>query len=172
VFTGSAALYRYIDDRENDGDTPVARYRSAMARLSNGAINATRYISLLEPDDYQRRGEKTRAEYVKWIEKQITLVERNPQYVLYNCPRAPTWGSSRSSIFTAKALLDIVGNGESGILIRGEQVAQDLTKSTRQLFEISAIVKPIVYDKPALLQYLKELRTAKRPERIEEPVAG
>jgi hypothetical protein len=158
VFTGSAALYKDIDEQETDTDTPLSKYRSAMARLTNSSVVATRYISLLDRTDFKRRGENTRADYIKWIEKQITLVERNPNYSLYHCPRAPNWGSSRSSIFTAKALLDIVGNGEGGILIRGEQVAQNLAESTKQLFEINAAVKPLIYDKPALLSYLKKLR--------------
>ena len=135
VFIGSAALYQDTDDQEADGDTPLSQYRTALARLASNAIHAVRYISLLEPSDYKRRGPGTRADYVKWIEKQITLVERNPHYFLYNCPRAPSWGSSRSSVFTVRALLDIVGNGESGILIRGEQVAQDLAKSTKDLLK-------------------------------------
>ncbi len=163
IFTGSAALYKDIDEQDSDADTPLAKYRSAMARLSNSSVHATRYISLLDPIDYGKRGETTRADYLKWIEKQITLVERNPNYSLWNCPRAPSWGSSRSSIFTAKVLLDIVGNGESGILIRGEQVAQNLAKRTRDLFEISAVVKPVIFKKAALLDYVRRLRESSEP---------
>lgn len=172
IFSGSAALYQDPEDQEADADTPLSQYRTAMARIASNAISAVRYISLLEPSDYKRRGPGTRADYVKWIEKQITLIERDPHYYLYNCPRAPSWGSSRSSIFTARALLDIVGNGESGILIRGEQVAQDLAKSTKELFETRAIVKPVVYDKPMLINYLKKLEDELSDASKEKDVTG
>jgi len=164
MFTGSAALYKDLEDQETDADTPLAKYRSAMARLSNSTCHATRYISLLEPSDFKRRGEDTRVHYLKWIDKQITLVERNPNYSLYNCPRAPSWGSSRSSIYTARALLDIVGEGEVGNLIQGEQLAQELAKGKKRLFEINAVVKPIVYNKPSLLKYVKDLKEASSSE--------
>jgi hypothetical protein len=157
VFTGSAALYRDLEDQESDADTPLAQYRTAMARLASDTVHCVRYISLLEVSDYRRRGSITKEDYVKWIEKQIGLVERNPHYFLYNCPRAPSWGSSRSSIFTARAMLDVVGNGESGILIRGDQVSQDIARSSKELFEERALVKPVVYDKPMLMKYLKTL---------------
>jgi hypothetical protein len=165
VFTGSAALYKDPPNEELDTETPLAGYRTAMARLGSETIQVVRYISLLEPMDFKRRGVETRAEYIKWLEKQVQLVERNPHYLLLNCPRAPSWGSSRSSIFTARALLDIVGNGQTGILIRGDQVAKDLKNSSKELFE-KAAVQPVAFHKPALLNYIKSL------QRIQsEPVA-
>lgn len=157
VFTGSAALYKDPPNEESDAETALASYRTAMARLGSETIPVVRYISLLEPSDYKRRGEQTRDAYIKWLEKQISLIERNPQYLLFDCPRAPSWGSSRSSIFTARALLDIVGNGQTGILIRGDQVAQDLKNSSKELFE-QAAVQPVVHNKPTLLKYMKSLK--------------
>jgi hypothetical protein len=162
MFTGSAALYRDPPNEESNAETPLASYRTAMAGLSSEAIRVDRYISLLEPLDYKRRAPETRAEYMRWLEKQMSLVG-NPRYRLLNCPRAPTWGSSRSSIFTARAVLDIVGNGQTGILIRGDEVAQDLKNSSRELFE-RAVVRPILYDKPTLLNYIKKLGQSQTPK--------
>jgi hypothetical protein len=169
VFTGSAALYKDVESEESDGNTPLAQYRTAMAELGNDTVRVERYICLLEPPDYRKRGQKTREAYIKWLEKQISLVERNPRYLLYHCLRAPSWGGSRSSIFTARAFLDIVGNGQSGVLIRGDQVAQDLKNSSKDLFFERAIVKPVVYDKPALLKYIRSLETSHSAELIEQP---
>jgi hypothetical protein len=58
-----------------------------------------------------------------------------------------------------------VGNGQTGILIRGDQVAKDLKNSSKELFE-KAAVQPVAFHKPALLNYIKTL------QRIQsEPVA-
>ena len=157
VFAGSAALYKDPPNEDLETESPLASYRTSMAKLGSETISVKRYISLMDARDYRRRGPKTKEDYRRWLEKQITLIERNPKYQLFNCPRAPSWGGSRSSIFTARAFLDIVGNGLSAVLIRGDQVAQDLKNSSALLFEEKAAVKPILYDKPALLTYMKNL---------------
>ncbi len=158
VFAGSAALYKDPPNEDLDTESPLASYRTSMAKLGSETIPVVRYISLMDPKDFKRRGSQTKEDYLKWLEKQINLIERNPQYHLLNCPRAPGWGSSRSSIFTARALLDIVGNGISAVLIRGDQVAQDLKNSSKELFEEKAVVKPFLYDKSALVTYIKKLK--------------
>ena len=77
----------------------------------------------LDKGEYRKRVVETRIAYKKWLAKQISLLERNPNYAFFDCLRAPKWGSSRSSVFTERAVIDVIGNGKSGVLIRGEQVA-------------------------------------------------
>lgn len=155
VYVGSGDLLRDpppTDDRES----AVTSYQSAIARLRNQGVQTTRYISLLDSADYQRRVQRTKSAYKHWIAKQIALLEGNPRYTFYDSPRAPKWGSSRSSIFTKQALLDVVGTGLSGVLVRGEQVAQELLRGSQDLFETAGI-KPIVYDSSKLKAYLQDL---------------
>lgn len=155
IYVGSGDLLR-DPPQSDDRDSPVTTYQSAIARLRNEGVQTTRYISLLDVADYQRRIPKTQSAYKAWIAKQIGLLEGNPRYIFYDSPRAPKWGSSRSSIFTKRALLDVVGNGLTGVLVRGDQVAQELLRGSQDLFE-TAGVKPSVYSDTRLKAYLQSL---------------
>lgn len=161
VYIGSGDLLK-DSPQSDEGDSPATKYQSAIARLRNDAIQTTRYISLLDISDYQRRIPKTKSAYKAWISKQIGLLEGNPRYTFYDSPRAPKWGSSRSSIFTKQSLLDVVGNGVTGVLVRGDQVAQELLKGSQDLFE-SAGVKPSVYNGTRLKAYLQSLDEQLKP---------
>src|SRR6266404_4556727 len=160
-YVGSGDLLK-DPPQSDDGDSAATIYQSATARLRNDAVRTTRYISLLDTSDYQRRLPKTQVAYKAWIAKQINLLEGNPRYTFYDSPRAPKWGSSRSSIFTKRALLDVVGNGLTGVLVRGDQVAQELLKGSKDLFETAGI-KPSVYDVTRLKAYLKSLDALQEP---------
>ncbi|HJP91774.1 MAG TPA: hypothetical protein VJ875_07445 [Pyrinomonadaceae bacterium] len=163
VYVGSGDLLK--DPPETDeGNSPLTDYQSALARLKNDGIAISRYISLLDKSDYQRRIPQTRAAYKRWILKQIALLDGNPQYTFYDTPRAPKWGSSRSSIFSYRALLDVIGNGQSGVLVRGDRVAQELLKGSKDLFE-NAGIKPSVYQAARLKAYLDSLDESPQPRR-------
>lgn len=155
VYVGSGDLLKN-PPQSDEGESPATTYQSAIARLKNDEVKTTRYISLLDISDYRRRIRRTQSAYKAWIAKQIGLLEGNPRYTFYDSPRAPKWGSSRSSIFTKRALLDVVGNGVTGVLVRGDQVAQELLKGSQDLFE-TAGVKPSVYNSTRLKGYLQNL---------------
>lgn len=142
TFIGSGDLLKDPPD-DSQTDDALTRYQSAISQVTSNQIHVVRYICLLEEHDFLRRGEETRNDYLRWLEKQISNAERNPNYYVYHCPRAPIWGSSRSSIITERAFVDIVGNGHSGILIRGDQIAQELKKASIDLFN-NAAVKPVL----------------------------
>lgn len=149
VYFGSAELNKEPAATE-DRNSPLNDYLSAIAQLGNKGVRVTRYISLLEPSDQRLRWPNRQDEYKSWINKQIVLLEQNSGYELFDCPRAPSWGSTRSSIITARALLDVVGNGQSGVLIRGDEVAQDMLKSSREILKTAHV--------PALLRNAQSLR--------------
>jgi len=155
VYFGSGELNKEPAATE-DRNSPLNDYRSAIAQLGNKGVRLTRYISLLEPSDQRLRWPNRQDEYKSWITKQIVLLEQNPGYELFDCPRAPSWGSTRSSIITARALLDVVGNGQSGVLIRGDEVAQDMLKSSREILK-TAHVPPLLRDAQSLRTYLQRL---------------
>src|SRR5207249_9334313 len=90
VYVGSGDLLRQPPPSD-DGDSPVTAYQSVIARLKNDGVNTTRYISLLDVTDYQRRLPKTKAAYKAWLSKQIDLLDGNPHYTFYDTPRAPKW---------------------------------------------------------------------------------
>src|ERR1041385_4534892 len=155
VHVGSGDLLREPPPSD-EGDSPVTAYQSAVARLKNDNVPTTRYISLLDVPDYKRRLPKTKAAYKAWLKKQIDLLDGNTHYTFYDSPRAPKWGSSRSTIFTKRSMLDVVCNGVTGVLVRGDQVARELLKGSKDLFE-NAGVKPSAYTSARLKLYLDSL---------------
>jgi hypothetical protein len=161
MFVGSGDLYKEPPPESEGERTPLTDYSTAMAQMTSNYVRVIRYISLLQTGDYARRSPQTKADYKKWLRKQISLLERNPNYYLFDCPRAPMWGSSRSSIISDNAVLDVVGSGQSGVLIRGHQVARVLKESSEDLFR-KAAVKPIQYTSTTLSGYLKDLEPPSR----------
>jgi hypothetical protein len=157
MYVGSGDLYKDPPPtEETESHTAIGDYMGTMSLVTSNRLNVTRYISLLDPAEYKKRDPEVREAYLRWLKKQISLLERNPNYVFFNCLRAPKWGSSRSSIFTERAVLDVIGNGLSGVLIRGEQVARTLREGSQTLF-INAANKPEQYSKSLLETYVGEL---------------
>lgn len=164
MYVGSGDLLKdNVDDEDADKKTAASEYESVMSQVMNDSIPVVRYISLLEDVDFLKRVPSTREAYKNWLKKQIRNLERNERYSFYESLRAPKWGSSRSSIFTSSAVLDVVGNGESGILIRGDQVADDLKRTSKTLFERREGIQPRLRTSSDLKEYL---------EHIEELVAA
>lgn len=158
VYFGSAELNKEPAATEAR-NSPLNDYCSAIAQLRNKGVRVTRYISLLEPTDQRLRWPNRQDEYKSWISKQIVLLEQNSGYELFDCPRAPSWGSTRSSIITARALLDVVGKGQSGVLIRGDEVAQDMLTSSIELLKTAHVV-PLFRDAHSLRTYLLRLESS------------
>lgn len=159
IYIGSGDLQKDPPEaRDLEEDSPAMEYQSAVSQARNGHLNIERFISLMEPADFQHRQPPTKEAYCAWIQKQIDNLERNPNYTFWHTTRAPQWGSSRSSIFSAKALIDVVGNGNSGVLIRGEKISRALLDGSRRLFD-STHVRPKEFKSGQLKSYL-DLLTA------------
>ena len=135
-FIGAASLStpRGSGSAADDRISLVEQYNNRLRNLEGGKVPVTRYIALIKPEDFPSRREETQKEYVMWLGKQLTLLKGNPKYELVDCPRAQPWGGSRSSIITYKAFLDIVGEGDSGFVVKDEEVARALRDSSERLF--------------------------------------
>jgi len=158
VYVGSGDLYKDpppLPEGE-DPNTPLSNYISTMQAVKNNQVNVARYISLLDEIEYAKRVEPTRQAYKKWIAKQIFLLEQNVKYEFYDCMRAPKWGSSRSSVFTEHAVLDVIGPGTSGFVVRGEQVARTVRQASETLF-LTAANLPVKKEIQHLTEYLEKL---------------
>ena len=140
VFMGAASLgTRKKDepkDLDDDKSDSIEEYNLKLTQMQNAGVTIRRYVSLIKPTDSPpARRATTQYEYVDWLNKQIEILESNPKYILIDCHRAQPWGGSRSSIVTNKALLDLVGDGESGFLIKGERICELLNARSRKLLE-------------------------------------
>jgi hypothetical protein len=134
IFIGAASLGTEEDLKGNtesdDVLSPAADFRNKLTTLDVKKIPITRYVSLFTKEDLLQRRHPTRKNYLQWIEKQIGRLKGNPNYVMIDCVRAQPWGGSRSSIITHGAFMDIVGEGDSGILIKDQEIARTIRERT------------------------------------------
>jgi hypothetical protein len=139
IFIGAASLSTEEDAKgeagKDDTLTPAADFRNKLMALDVKKIPITRYVSLFSKEDLLQRRHPTRKNYLKWIEKQVGRLQGNPNYVVIDCPRAQPWGGSKSSIITHRAYMDIVGEGDSGLLIKDEEVARTIRERTEKFLE-------------------------------------
>lgn len=157
VYVGSGDLLKDPPNEESEKDNPAMAYQSSIQSAKNDQITMVRYISLLDDEDFKRRIHQTQTDYLRWLDKQITNLEGNRNYTFWDCPRAPKWGSSRSSIFTERALLDVIGNGQTGVLIRGDQISNALLKGSTELFRKQPGVEPAQYNPDRLKAHRDKL---------------
>jgi len=136
IFMGAASLGTEDDANKELGTddvlSPAAEFRNKLTTLDVKKIPITRYISLFTNEDLLQRKHTTRKSYLRWIEKQIGRLKGNVNYVVIDCARAQPWGGSRSSIITHGAFLDIVGEGDSGILIKDDEIARTIRERTEK----------------------------------------
>jgi hypothetical protein len=141
VFIGAASLSTQTalqtPDKDEETISPAEEYNTRLLNLDGAKVPVKRYIALIKPKDFNSRRPETRKQYLQWLRKQIGLLKDNSKYVLVDCGRAQPWGGSRSSIITSGAFLDIVGEGDSGFLIKGEEIATTLKESSEKLFSMA-----------------------------------
>jgi len=137
VFVGAASLstQKVTKGEDEYKSSPVEDYKNRLMNLDLAKVNVKRYIDLMTTrKEFGGRRRETLSEYLEWLEKQIDRLNSNPNYYLIDCKRAQPWGGSRSSIITHEAFLDIVGEGESGFLVKGEDIAKIILSSSERLF--------------------------------------
>jgi hypothetical protein len=136
-FIGAASLsVPRLKSGEDDRMSLVEQYNNRLRNLEAAKVPVTRYVALIKTEDFikGRRRAETKQEYISWLEKQIGLLKSNPKYELIDCQRAQPFGGSRSSIITHRAFLDIVGGGEAGFIVKDEEVARTLRRTSETLF--------------------------------------
>jgi hypothetical protein len=150
-------------DPDNPDHAATARYNSALEDLTRGNTRVVRFIYLFEDEAFKLRNQDTRAKYLSWLALQAARLKTSPSYFLYNARRAPEWGGPRSSIVTQKGILDIIGNGEAGLLLISERIPTALHKHSWDYFYAAARPenKPVSYgtDKAGDLQAMVERLT-------------
>jgi hypothetical protein len=139
-YLGSASLAasdqdaRRASQSDSEGLSDVARYQNSLDDLKDSTIKVTRFIRLLEDDRFKSRDATTRAEYMVWLQGQVTRLNGSRNYVLYDCRRAPEWGGPRSSILTSKGMLDIVGAGDAGLYLISNRIPKVFLLESKQYF--------------------------------------
>lgn|GEM_PF-4321864 len=162
MFIGAASLSTdQQKGRDEDIKTPETEYQLTLNSLEQNKVRVDRYIALIEEGTIADRQEDILCRYEPWLQKQIDLLDNNRNYVLKNCRRAQPYEGSRSSIITNKAVLDIVGFGDSGFLIKDEEVARAIRVSSERLFTQKAKIHASYYgNNPASIKPLRDLYKA------------
>ncbi len=139
-YFGSASLtpseqeFRDASHSENYDISDIVLYQNALNDLKASNIKVTRFVRLLENDRFESRDIKARTEYLMWLEYQVGHLKANPNYLLYDCQRAPEWGGPRSSILTNNGMLDIVGDGSAGILLISSRISAVVINESKKYF--------------------------------------
>jgi hypothetical protein len=139
MFTGAASLATVKRDEPEDLDeskqSSVEEYNTRLLQLQGASVQVRRYVVLIKSPDFSSRRVKTLEEYSAWLGKQLDLLKENSGYLLVDCYRSQPWGGARSSIITKNGFLDMIGDGESAFLIKGERIAEVLYTKSRKLLD-------------------------------------
>ena len=144
TFIGAAALMpsadeesRIIDKETEPENHPSMRYKNAFERckIQSESVEIVRYIRLFRQEEFKARSSTIRQKHVSWLRGQAAHIEQAGNYTLYASERAPVWGGARSSIITPEAVLDIVGEGEAALLVRGEALARLIQARTESFLK-------------------------------------
>lgn len=139
-------------------DNACADYIAEQTLLTKDRIRQERHICLIEPDAFSKRGSRFRHSYLSWTTRQVQLLQDNPEYYLFNRPRAPRWGASTSWMFAGPAGLQIVGDGVAGTLILGDTVVNNVKAAILNYLEDGK--SPVRYSSEQLEEYRQELIAA------------
>lgn len=165
TFYGSASLSTVDPERRRFGrrreresedeetQTPEQIYSGALEAAASDQVRIRRYIRLFTVKEFESRGRAVRKEYFEWIGNQAYQLGRNPNLRLTNSIRAPVWGGNISRIMSHRRVLEVVGDGDAGLLL----VSVDLAETFRRQSRLSvlggegAVILPVHYGqtKPA-----------------------
>ena len=118
-------------------------YKNAFEALllpTNNAI-VTRFIRLFDDKEFAARSSAFRQKHLDWLASEIQRVTNSDRYLFARSPRAPAWGTARSTIITRSAILDIIGEGDGAFFIKGGDIAKTVKDRTVDYFN-SAVEKP------------------------------
>jgi len=113
-------------------ETPSERLDKARTKAERENVRFDRYVRLFDDKNFLGRSPEIRNAYLVWLGGQISLLTRSPLHTLYNARRAPRWKAIRSSVASETSFVDILGDGESGFVIRGDQFAKSQRRNSRE----------------------------------------
>lgn len=143
IFYGSATLStpegshgrhgaRRVLVEDEDLQSPEHVYAGALEAAASDQIRMRRYICLLSTEEFRRRGQAVRREYLEWLRSQYHQLGRNPNYRLTSAVRAPAWNSNAARIITRRQVLEISGNGEAALAVFGVTEAEVVRRHARK----------------------------------------
>lgn len=123
---------RASEEKDEDIQTPEQVYSGALEAAATDHVRIRRYIRLFSDEELRSRGRAVQEEYLVWLRSQYFQLRRNPNCRLTDVVRAPFWGSNVARIVTHRRLLELVGNGEAGLLLVGEDLSEAIRRHGRE----------------------------------------
>lgn len=165
-FYGSGSLQPKQDELEHleasEKKTHGApRYSNAFSNYldpDKGIGTIHRYVRLF-PDEWElNRNPDLKSRYHKWILSQADLIERNSgRYYFTAIERAPEYSAPISYIATSTSLFILFGPGQSGMEIRGENIALRCAKAIQEYFSTEpGDTKGVPYNAVSLRAHAKK----------------
>lgn len=153
--------------RGAEGDatqTPYDRFMFARKQAEDAGVIFQRYVRLFDDKNFMGRSPEIRDGYLVWLQEQIDLMKRSPLYQLTNARRAPRWKAIRSSIITDSFFIDVLGDGESGFVMKGRDFCRSQQRNAEAYINSTEGGRSPILDKfdkfsvGRLEEHLKEMR--------------
>lgn len=135
ILFGASSIQPKGDEPMNSSEmeeTPSEKLEKTRAKAEAQGVRFDRYVRLFDEKNFMGRSPGIRYAYLVWLQGQISLLTRSPLHTLYNARRAPRWKAIRSSVASDTTFVDILGDGESGFAIRGEQFAKSQKRNSKE----------------------------------------
>ncbi len=139
----------------NEGSA-IVKYQAEQTLLIKEKISVVRIINMINATTVPTRGEDFQERYVRWVKHQLQLIHDNPEYHLYHCKRAPRWGAATSWMFAGPAAFQIVGDGFAGTRFLGDEVVENIRKSTLTYLD-SGKNRRVQWKAEKVEEYLKQI---------------
>ena len=115
-----ASALIYEDDEEQ---SPFQIYQGILEEAASRNATIVRFVSLPKREELQGRSTKWANDYARWLENQISQINRNASFFLVDSPRCPRWGSAGARILVGENIFDITRKGGGTMQIRDERIA-------------------------------------------------
>lgn len=145
-YFGAASIYptqEEYDELKEKADTeesitieehPVVLIMKAFDRITVPDSNVVieRYVKLPNESELKCRSIEYLKNLSSWLDRQVKLIEKCDSYTFYTSTRAFEYNSLLSSIAGPSGVLEIIGNGNGGAVIRSEAERKNYVKLMKQ----------------------------------------
>ena len=175
-YFGAASIYpspREIEDIEAEvdasGGTSIENnsafiIRDTFDRITDPGSDVVvkRYIKIPGDAELRGRSKPYLTSFANWLDRQVNIIERCPKYTLYAAARAFEYSSLTSFVAGPSGIVEIIGEGHGGAVVRSKAERRNFVNSVSQyLEEASPQNKPKPYHKdnvPDLKKRIEKIR--------------
>lgn len=140
VLFGASDIQPMPSEESDDSDEEETSFdlhrRGRLAAEEQGVV-FERFIRFFDETSFLGRSRDIQENYVVWLDDQVSAMRRYSGYILCDAKRAPRWKAIRSSIISSNSFIDILGDGDAGFVIHGEEFANSQRRKARDYINLA-----------------------------------